>query len=335
SGERHPMNDNPRALRLADRIKVIVATMLDTRVKDPRLGFVTITDVRVTGDLQHATVFYTVFGTDEEREGTAAALESATGMLRREVGRQTGVRLTPTLEFIADAVPENARVIEDLLSEARGRDAELEKAKAGATYAGEADPDRKPREEELEGEDSTGATEPGDDTSGEDETGREQPCPPPRTARRPPHPAPPRTGCCWSTRPRDAPAMTWSPGSDGCWAPRRWVTRAPSTRWRPDCWCSASARAPACSPTWWDWTRPTRRRSDWGAPPPPTTGRANRSARSWMRAVSPRRRSPRTSPRSAGTSPRCPPPSAPSRSTGSAPTPGPARGRTCSSPPGP
>ena len=144
------MTDNPRALKLADRIKVIVATMLDTRVKDPRLGFVTITDVRVSGDLQHATVFYTVFGSEEEREGTAAALRSATGMLRREVGRQTGVRLTPTLEFIADAVPENARVIEDLLSEARGRDAELEKAKQGAAYAGDEDPYRKPREEELD-----------------------------------------------------------------------------------------------------------------------------------------------------------------------------------------
>src|SRR5699024_2175601 len=94
-GELSPMTDNPRALKLADRIKVIVATMIDTRVKDPRLGFVTITDVRVTGDLQHATVFYTVFGSDEEREGTAAALASATGMLRREVGRQTGIRLTP------------------------------------------------------------------------------------------------------------------------------------------------------------------------------------------------------------------------------------------------
>ncbi|ASK66599.1 ribosome-binding factor A [Brachybacterium avium] len=159
------MNDNPRALKLADRIKVIVATMLDSRVKDPRLGFVTITDVRVSGDLQHATLFYTVFGTDEEREGTGAALVSATGMLRREVGRQTGVRLTPTLEFIADAVPENARVIEDLLTEARSRDAELEQAKAGATYAGESDPYRKPREEdELEEE----------PTSSDDEHGREQ-----------------------------------------------------------------------------------------------------------------------------------------------------------------
>ena len=168
------MNDNPRALKLADRIKVIVATMLDTRVKDPRLGFVTITDVRVTGDLQHATIFYTVFGTDEEREGTAAALVSATGMLRREVGRQTGVRLTPTLEFIADAIPENARVIEDLLSEARGRDAELEKTKLGASYAGEEDPYRKPREEEDADElDGVGVDQ--DDIQGsDDETGREQ-----------------------------------------------------------------------------------------------------------------------------------------------------------------
>lgn len=161
------MTDNPRALKLADRIKVIVATMIDTRVKDPRLGFVTITDVRVTGDLQHATVFYTVFGSDEEREGTAAALTSATGMLRREVGRQTGIRLTPTLEFIADAVPENARIIEDLLSEARGRDADLERTKAGASYAGDADPYRKPREEEDS--EAVDAEDTPDET-----TGREQ-----------------------------------------------------------------------------------------------------------------------------------------------------------------
>lgn len=167
------MTDHPRALKLADRIKVIVATMLDTRVKDPRLGFVTITDVRVSGDLQHATVFYTVLGTDEEREGTAAALVSATGMLRREVGRQTGVRLTPTLEFIADAIPENARVIEDLLSEARGRDAELEKAKIGAAYAGEADPYRKPREEELEDDLDGDLDEDLDEDGGEDAPRRE------------------------------------------------------------------------------------------------------------------------------------------------------------------
>ena len=69
-------------------------------------------------------------------------------MLRREVGRQTGVRLTPTLEFILDAIPENARSIEDLLVAARTRDEELARAKEGAAYAGEADPDRVPREDD-------------------------------------------------------------------------------------------------------------------------------------------------------------------------------------------
>lgn len=158
------MSDNPRPRRLADRIKTIVATMLDTRIKDPRLGFVTVTDVRVTGDLQHATVFYTVMGTEEEREGTAAALASATGMLRSEVGRQTGVRLTPTLEFILDAIPENARAIEDLLSQARERDAELARSKQGAQYAGDADPYRTALEDR---EDS------GDSEDAEDETADE------------------------------------------------------------------------------------------------------------------------------------------------------------------
>jgi ribosome-binding factor A len=145
------MSENsPRARRLADRIQQIVATMLDTRVKDPRLGFITITEVRVTGDLQHATIFYTVFGDDEDRVGTAAALTSATGMLRREVGRQTGVRLTPTLEFVEDALPENARTIEDLLVQARTRDADLARQQEGASFAGEADPYRRPHEDEDE-----------------------------------------------------------------------------------------------------------------------------------------------------------------------------------------
>ncbi|MCW1805195.1 30S ribosome-binding factor RbfA [Brachybacterium squillarum] len=141
------MTENPRVRRLAHRIQQIVATQLDTKVKDPRLGTVTVTDVRVTGDLQHATVFYTVYGTDEEREGTAAALESAKGMLRREVGRETGVRLTPTLEFILDAIPENARSIEDLLVTARTRDEDLARTKEGAAFAGEEDPYRTPRED--------------------------------------------------------------------------------------------------------------------------------------------------------------------------------------------
>jgi len=139
--------DAARARKLADRIKVVVAETLEMRVKDPRLGFITITDVRMTGDLQQATVFYTVLGDDAEQAGTAAALESAKGVLRSEVGKQTGVRHTPSLTFVADAVPENAAHIEDLLAQVAAADAEVHRAAAGATYAGEADPYKAPRVE--------------------------------------------------------------------------------------------------------------------------------------------------------------------------------------------
>ncbi len=134
---------SPRVRKIADRIKVIVAEMLERRIKDPRLGFATVTDVRVSGDTQHATVFYTVLGGSEEIEGTAAALGSATGLIRSEVGKQLGMRHTPTLEFILDGVPENARQIEDLLAKAKQSDAEVARRAESAAYAGEADPYKK------------------------------------------------------------------------------------------------------------------------------------------------------------------------------------------------
>jgi len=130
---------------MADRIKVIVAKTLERGIKDPRMGFVTITDVKVTGDLQHASIFYTVYGSDEERVDTAAALKSATGMMRSEVGKNITARLTPSLEFIADGIPENAALIDSLLTEAAARDAEVETLKKTATYAGDEDPYVKPR----------------------------------------------------------------------------------------------------------------------------------------------------------------------------------------------
>lgn len=142
------MADPARARKLADRIKVIVANAVDRGIKDPRLGFVTITEVTVTGDLQHATVFYTVYGTDEERESSAAALKSATGMLRSEVGKNITARLTPTLEFVPDALPDTAKHLDALLAEAHSRDAEVDELKQSATYAGDADPYVKPREAE-------------------------------------------------------------------------------------------------------------------------------------------------------------------------------------------
>ena len=129
-----------RAKQLADRIQVIVAELLERRVKDPRLGFVTVTEARLTGDLREATVFYTVLGDEAERTGSAAALRSATGLLRSELGRQLGLRHTPSLTFVLDAIPENAAHIEDLLRRARESDAEVARRAAAAEYAGDADP---------------------------------------------------------------------------------------------------------------------------------------------------------------------------------------------------
>ena len=137
-----------RVRKIADRIKVIVAEMLERRIKDPRLGFVTVTDVRVTGDTQHATVFYTVLGEATDIEGTAIALHSATGVIRSEVGKQLGMRHTPSVEFVLDAVPENARHIDDLLARAQASDAEVARRAAGAAYAGESDPYRHPDEDQ-------------------------------------------------------------------------------------------------------------------------------------------------------------------------------------------
>ena len=145
---------SPRVLKLADQIKVIVAEMLERRIKDPRLGFVTVTDVRVSGDTQHASVFYTVFGEEEQVTASAAALESAKGLIRSEVGKALGTRHVPTLEFLRDALPETARHLEELLVQARESDAAVAAAAAGAAYAGEPDPYRKPHEDDEDVEDT-------------------------------------------------------------------------------------------------------------------------------------------------------------------------------------
>ncbi|MET8509733.1 30S ribosome-binding factor RbfA [Streptomyces sp. NPDC015232] len=144
------MADNARAKKLADLIREVVAEKLQRGIKDPRLGtHVTITDTRVTGDLREATVFYTVYGDEEERASAAAGLESAKGILRSAVGKAAGTKFTPTLTFVADALPENARTIEDLLDKARASDAQVRQASSGATFAGDADPYKKQGEDEA------------------------------------------------------------------------------------------------------------------------------------------------------------------------------------------
>jgi ribosome-binding factor A len=146
------MADTGRARKLSERIKQIVASMLEMQVKDPRLGMVTITDVRMTGDLHDATIFYTVLGGDEDRTASAAALESAKGILRSEVGRQTGVRFTPTLTFVLDSLPDDAQHINELLAVAAAHDARVEQVRVGARPAGDPDPYRKPRDaDEVDG----------------------------------------------------------------------------------------------------------------------------------------------------------------------------------------
>ncbi len=129
-----------RVLKVADRIKEVIAQLLETRVKDQRLGFITITDVRVTGDLQQASIFYTVLGDDEARASTAAALASARGMLRAEVGQTLNLRIVPTLEFFADGLQESASAMNDLMSEVRKRDEELAKLREHAKPVADGDP---------------------------------------------------------------------------------------------------------------------------------------------------------------------------------------------------
>src|SRR3954462_6348787 len=160
---------NPRVRKIADRIQVIVAEMLERRIKDPRIGFVTVTDVRVTGDSQQATVFYTVLGEETDLVSTAAALESAKGLLRSEVAKQLGMRHAPTLVFVQDALPESARHLDEVLARAKALDEEAAARRGEGDaprrveeYAGGADPYKKPRELGDDALDGADVLEPDD-----------------------------------------------------------------------------------------------------------------------------------------------------------------------------
>ena len=139
------MVDHARARKLAERIKVLVAEALERAVKDPDLGFVTITDVRVTPDLQHAKIFFTVFGSDEDKKRSGEIIEKNRGIIRREVGRGLSIRLTPTIEFVTDEVPEVAAHLNDVLAEAKARDEEIARLAAEAKFAGEENPYKEPK----------------------------------------------------------------------------------------------------------------------------------------------------------------------------------------------
>ncbi len=142
------MTDPARVRRHAERVRELVASVVRTQIKDPRLGMITITDARITADLRDATVFYTVLGDTAAKTGTAAALESAKGLLRSIVGKALGLRHSPTLSFVLDDVQDHAKHIDELLATARESDAEIQRMAAGAEYAG--DPQPYKLEEDIE-----------------------------------------------------------------------------------------------------------------------------------------------------------------------------------------
>lgn len=144
------MSPSHRTFKVADRIKVVVAQLLETKIKDPRLGFVTVTDARVTGDLQQASIFYTVLGDEDQRASTAAALNSAKGAIRSALGRELGLRLTPSIEFFEDGLPESAKALDSLLAKVHEQDAQVAALRENATFAGEEDPYKAPRVIETE-----------------------------------------------------------------------------------------------------------------------------------------------------------------------------------------
>jgi ribosome-binding factor A len=134
------MTDPARVRRHAERVRELVASVVRTQIKDPRLGMITITDARITADLRDATVFYTVLGDTAAKTGTAVALESANGLLRSIVGKALGLRHSPTLSFVLDDVQDHAKHIDELLATARESDAEVQRLAAGAEYAGDPQP---------------------------------------------------------------------------------------------------------------------------------------------------------------------------------------------------
>ena len=136
------------ALKVGEQIKLITTGMLARRLQDPRLGFVTITEVRLSRDWQAAEIFYTVLGDDKAKAATAQALEAAKPQIRTAVARGVKMRFTPTIEFVADQLVETSDHIEQLLASVKASDAEIAAKARGAAFAGDEDPYRRDQEDD-------------------------------------------------------------------------------------------------------------------------------------------------------------------------------------------
>ncbi len=108
---------NVRANRVGEQLKKELSEIIMREIKDPRINFVTVTGVDVTGDLQQATVYITTLGDDEQKEQTLKGLSKATGFIRSEIGKRIRLRKTPEIFFAFDQSIEYGNRIETLIAD--------------------------------------------------------------------------------------------------------------------------------------------------------------------------------------------------------------------------
>ena len=106
-----------RVNRVSEQMKKELGDIILQKVKDPRIGFVTVTDVEVTGDLQNATIYISVLGNESEKEATLKGLEKAKGFIRTEIGKRIRLRVIPEIEFAFDESIAYGNRIETLLTQ--------------------------------------------------------------------------------------------------------------------------------------------------------------------------------------------------------------------------
>lgn len=107
--------NNMRANRVAEQMKKELGEILTRKIKDPRVGFVTVTDVEVSGDLQQAKIFISVLGDEQQKHDTLLGLAKAKGFIRSEIGRRIRLRKTPEITFEFDEALEYGNRIETIL----------------------------------------------------------------------------------------------------------------------------------------------------------------------------------------------------------------------------
>ncbi|EIQ4013928.1 30S ribosome-binding factor RbfA [Staphylococcus pseudintermedius] len=113
---------NMRAERVGEQMKKELMDIINNKLKDPRVGFLTITDVQPTNDLSLAKVYLTVLGSDKERENTFKGLEKAKGFIKSEIGQRMRLRIVPNLQFEYDESIEYGNRIERLIQDLNHND---------------------------------------------------------------------------------------------------------------------------------------------------------------------------------------------------------------------